>query len=283
MADIVNMAQKDLNLAIFAGIGPGVRRVEDIHESYANALKCLDYGMILKRQRVIAYYDIEANGPENFENINFEYQIVENLIKTNKKDELEKYIDKIFNDMRLIENISIENIRNFIIQMAVYIITIIGGMSENTESIINKIDFRYAHITNIRSLREFELWIKDFCGNAVKLLNDNKNYVVSNMVKNTIDYINRYYFKQLSLKLIANEIYINPSYLGQIFKKEVGESFTDYVNKYRVKKAKDLLDNTDMKIYEVAEKVGFTDARYFSKIFKKITRINPSDIKRAGI
>lgn len=101
----------------------------------------------------------------------------------------------------------------------------------------------------------------------------------SNAVDRTLAYIVAHYHEALTLKQVAYVCDINTSYLGQIFKKETGESFTNYVNKYRIKKAKELLSHSSLRVYEIAEKVGFTDYHYFLRIFKKITGIIPTETR----
>lgn len=99
------------------------------------------------------------------------------------------------------------------------------------------------------------------------------------VVDRTADYVNQHYHEALSLKQIACVCNINTSYLGQVFKKTTNESFTDYVNRIRVEKAKELLAGTNLKVYEVSRRVGFTDYHYFLKIFKKVTGIVPTDTR----
>ncbi len=102
------------------------------------------------------------------------------------------------------------------------------------------------------------------------------------VVDRALAYVAENYRDALSLKQLAGILDINTSYLGQIFKKTTGESFTGYVNRYRVHQAKELLSHTALKVYEVAQEVGFTDYHYFLIIFKKITGINPTDIRSQG-
>jgi len=101
----------------------------------------------------------------------------------------------------------------------------------------------------------------------------------NNAVDRTLVYIAAHYHEALSLKQVANICDINTSYLGQIFKKATGDSFTNHVNRYRIEKAKNLLSHSNLKVYEVAEKVGFTDYHYFLKIYKKITGIIPTETR----
>lgn len=99
------------------------------------------------------------------------------------------------------------------------------------------------------------------------------------LVSRTVDYVSMHYHEALSLKQIACDCGINTSYLGQVFRKATGDSFTNYVNGYRIRKAKELLAGTTLKVYEVSERVGFTDYHYFLKIFKKVTGGVPTDTR----
>ena len=98
-------------------------------------------------------------------------------------------------------------------------------------------------------------------------------------VERTLTYTAAHNHEALSLKQVASVCEINTSYLGQIFKKATGDSFTNYVNRYRIEKAKQLLANSGLKVYEVAEKVGFTDYHYFLKIYKKVTGNLPTETR----
>ncbi len=85
--------------------------------------------------------------------------------------------------------------------------------------------------------------------------------------------------EDLTLKLLAEEVYLNPTYLGRIFKQETGESFSSYLINLRIEKAKELLRNPALKIYEVCEQVGYNDPAHFTHVFKKSVGITPQEYK----
>lgn len=89
-------------------------------------------------------------------------------------------------------------------------------------------------------------------------------------------YIDQHYANQISLKSIAAQFYINPVYLGQLFKKNYDLYFNDYLLQLRIFEAKKLLRQTDMRIYEVAEKVGFNHSEYFVAQFEKMEKLSPT-------
>jgi two-component system response regulator YesN len=101
----------------------------------------------------------------------------------------------------------------------------------------------------------------------------------SPLITKALGYIADNYSDNLSLEHIAGQLAVNKSHLSRTFKKETGVLLTDYVTRFRVEKAKELLAFTDLLAYEVAEEVGFADPGYFSKLFKKVTGVAPKDYK----
>jgi len=90
-------------------------------------------------------------------------------------------------------------------------------------------------------------------------------------------YIHKNYHSDISLTAVAKEVGVNSSYLSRIFVKEVGCSFMDYLTKVRLEAALEYMKNSNLKIYEVAEKVGYSNAEHFSRIFKKVFGKSPKE------
>ena len=101
----------------------------------------------------------------------------------------------------------------------------------------------------------------------------------SPVIQQIISYVNENYYEEVSLKTLARKYNINTSYLGQVFTKEVGCSFSEYLNKTKNMKAKDLILNTNMKINDIAKKVGYLDTSYFYRKFKKYYGVCPSTLR----
>ncbi|WP_270167297.1 response regulator transcription factor [Paenibacillus sp. SYP-B4298] len=94
-----------------------------------------------------------------------------------------------------------------------------------------------------------------------------------------IDYINCHIERNFSLKDIADHLYISESYLSKLFKSKTSYTFLEYCTHHRLKKAADLLTDPAIKVYEVAERVGYPDSRYFSTLFKKWTGLTPTEFR----
>lgn len=83
----------------------------------------------------------------------------------------------------------------------------------------------------------------------------------------------------LRQKTIANNLYLSSSYLSTVFSAHTGKRFVDYLTAVRMKRASWLLCNTDLKITEIAERLDYKDIGYFSRIFKKIYMLSPSEYR----
>lgn len=106
---------------------------------------------------------------------------------------------------------------------------------------------------------------------------------VSQEVEKAVFYIHQHYDKDISLKEISEYVQLSPNYLSLLFKKSMGRNLTEYLTDYRMEKAKDLLLNTTLKTYEIAENVGVADSAYFSRIFKKMAGISPLEFRKKKV
>ena len=93
-------------------------------------------------------------------------------------------------------------------------------------------------------------------------------------------YLQEHMAEELSLSVLAEQFYLNPQYISQLFKNEIGVGFLTYLTNIRMEKAKKLLLSTSYSIAEVAEQSGYGDYRVFTKVFKKTEGITPSQYRR---
>ncbi len=130
-------------------------------------------------------------------------------------------------------------------------------------------------------------------GNELKFLHFVEEYadylkqLRQNTAKGTINQIEaeieNNYAKNLSLKSLGEKYYINSAYLGQIFKKNYGCNFKDYLNNVRIRKAAEIMLRTNKKIYEIAEDVGYRNIEYFINKFEDIYGMTPSRFRKRNL
>ncbi len=101
-----------------------------------------------------------------------------------------------------------------------------------------------------------------------------------NTIEKIIEFVEKFYYKDLNLKVIADLFNYNRSYLGKKFKKQTGNYFHHYLDIVRMEKAKYFLVEEDLKVYEVSEKVGYSNNDYFYKKFKKYVGVSPKEFQK---
>ncbi len=94
-----------------------------------------------------------------------------------------------------------------------------------------------------------------------------------------VSYISDNVSDELSLKRVAQHVHLNPDYFSRLFKKETGQNFVNFVEFVKMERAAKLLRETDMKVYEVAQELGYSNVSYFSALFKKQYGVNPFSYK----
>ncbi|MBC6315794.1 response regulator transcription factor [Listeria grandensis] len=102
----------------------------------------------------------------------------------------------------------------------------------------------------------------------------------SPIIQKIISYVTEHFTEGMSLKTLGAKFHINAVYLGQLFQKEVGSHFTDYLNQYRVNHAKEVLMTTKQPVTAIAEESGYTDMAYFYRQFKKYTGYTPNGFRK---
>lgn len=141
---------------------------------------------------------------------------------------------------------------------------VVDGDSENISTIIMR-------------LRQV---VKDYAERTRSYLNIQMNHVIQRVIR----IIHEKYATNIKLGEIAEVLGVNPSYLSTLFKQETGVSFSDYLSRYRIERAKLFLKEANLKIYEVAQRVGYTDGRHFSQLFRRSQGLTPLEYRnRNGI
>ena len=124
---------------------------------------------------------------------------------------------------------------------------------------------------NVSWLKELGRWISS---TMETLEGGSKTEQLVNAAKK---YVQKNYKEKLTLAMISGDIGISQGYLSSVFKKTTGSNLNDYVNHVKIEKAKDLLGMHEYMMYEISDMLGFENPYYFSKVFKRITGMTPSD------
>jgi len=230
------------------------------------------------------YEEIKKNNSSNDElNRSACSTIDENeiLLQLHKKEkEIKLYFQNLIAILRYESKDSIPLMRSKMIELLAILSRVmerVGISSIYSADMINKYTNSLLESNSIEGLSAIML---EAIGEYLKLMHETSNQPLNPNVNSMMQYIQKNYMNKLSLETIAEAVCLSPSYAGKIFKKDTGMPIMTYVLKTRIEKAKDFLMNPHYQIEEIANNVGFSDASYFTKVFKKFEGITPTQFRK---
>ena len=131
----------------------------------------------------------------------------------------------------------------------------------------------------IGSFSALKRYILNLCRETVQVLNSTEGAKYNLIIQKSMQYIAKHYMDEIRISQIVAELYITPNHFSQVFKSQTGMNFSDYLNQFRIDMAKELLKNLDLKIYQVSEKSGYQNYKYFNLVFKKYTGYSPKEYR----
>ena len=134
-------------------------------------------------------------------------------------------------------------------------------------------------ILSINDSYSIKSWLFKVLDAVFERIIDNKIISQNGELKLVLNYIEKNYFKKITLEEVAEYINFSPFYLSRLFKKEMGINFIDYVTELKMEKARELLSDTDIPIINIALELSYNEPNYFSRVFRKSAGVTPSQYR----
>lgn len=216
----------------------------------------------------------------HFEDVQFDERYLEKLLIAGDLTGAKKYIDDLFIEKFDPKETASDSIYRLSIKMALYITKLsdeykIKREANDTKDLTDLV----LELLEVDDVEKIKTILMDEMVNIAEKL-DSKNIRYSPIIVSILDELEKDSGADVNLKTLAAKHNMNCSYLGQLFLKEVGMHFVQYINVLRNNKAKNLLLLTDKTINDIAEEVGYANVSYFHTKFKEQFGISPASIRR---
>ena len=156
-------------------------------------------------------------------------------------------------------------------------ISLLQNGEETVSELFSESPDNYRTLYKMTTVEQIINWLTYFRDGLCEHFNEHRKEVRKPIVSQVRNYIKEHVTEHLSLNEVAAVFGISPNYLSQLFKKYNDVGYNDFVTQCKIDEAKRLLGNSDYKVYEVAEMLGFESAFYFSKVFKKVVGVPPTE------
>jgi YesN/AraC family two-component response regulator len=268
---------------ICAGISDVYYSLDGLKEGYKESYSILEfllfneiYEILQKSEIDSKYYNYISSFNDNF----IEEDKIIKMLFIGNTNKLEKYLNQVIR--KIFSNNKVYNTYEFKSRIKKMMIIVEKKLTQNDidmRSIFNRSIECIFEIERINSYKQLLNWVKNMLLTISNYIEEKKNQYPK-PIQEAVKYIDSNYNKDISMKLIADIVFLNPSYFSELFKETIGIPFSDYITQLRIDKAKELLSTTHFTNYQIAEKVGFKNATYFNVVFKKIEGVTPKNYRK---
>ncbi len=270
-------AEMALTVVLTVGIGQQVEDLAGLSVSYQSAIDALSQQVLLGKGRIYDAADYAYSPPP----LTLPFGLIDDLLTAIKIEDaaaVQRALDELFSEIKARNSPDLNAMRLILAE-------VIGGaqkllmeadcldaqrMSQLYQALYTHDTMESLHILLAGALAEMKKALDDKRKSTSAALIDRACHVAAQM----------YTDADLSLRSVAEQVYVTPSYLSTLFKRELGTSFVEYITKLRMEKAKELLSTGEHKTYEVAALIGYSDPQYFSSRFKRYTGETPTTFRK---
>lgn len=274
MLCLANHCERNFELTFSIAITKEYSELQDLPRAYKEAKKVLDYKFVFKQKRVISLKDLdEIQSKKYYYPIDIEAKLITKTLNANEIG-VKRILDEIFDESNT-AGIDKKHLKEFSGLLYNSLGRILIQLKEINLDIDTKIFNceEILRVNDLNALREkFEEKILDIC-KITKEKDDNDNSDIKNKLEK---YLEDNYQIDISLDNLADYLGHSFKYTSILFKKVMGDNFKNYLNIYRIEKAKEIMNkDKDMKIKDLAEKVGYNSSNTFIRIFRKYEGVSP--------
>ncbi|HHW00347.1 MAG TPA: response regulator [Clostridiaceae bacterium] len=259
-------------------VGTGSMQIgfRGIRKSYLDALAALQNKFILGCDRVIEYNSLNLFGlRKGLYPAAINEDILLNL-RLGNFNNVETKLKEVLSYLKS-QKVTVEYAYAAFMGLISLLLSYMTECGYDIQSIFGKNFSPFYEIKNKDSINEAYNWVVNLFKKALKNSTNNKITRTRKIAEAAKNYIDTHYPDQdLNINKVASNVYVNPSYLRAIYKKEFGITINEYIVNVRMNKAREHLKAGNLKMSEIAELTGFSDASYFSKCFKKHFGVSPS-------
>lgn len=252
--------------------------IKQLKVGYEQASQAHKYRFLFPRKQVLLYDDVKRK-PKNPQLPVATINKISNMLGTERERELK---------LTLLELFDFDEIASFDIT---YMESLSELMNANVfDSFFNKLGnesieiFRlYNYVGDLYHFQDFHDYyyaVEDLIMRLHEYVKQIKSvYSEQKYMEKAIQYIEENYYKDLNLAVVSNYVSLNYSYFSHSFKEYTGHNFVDYLKKVRIREAKKLLVNTDHKVFEISDMVGYKNPKQFARVFRELEGISPKEYR----
>lgn len=274
-----NVWSNFMNLPVSAGISSLSHTGEAFIDCFAEAGQQLDLHYLKGRGTVCFPWDLEQLPRKQVEKAQKAYGKLVNALQAGDELAVEEEKQTLFYQIR---TMNLEEGRKECLAVILLTALVLRDVQHNIWSVIQADVNYYQKLGRLLDIRSLEIWMNNY----LRWILDYQCHAVDSrqadtMIRAKRFILDNYSNPELTLGSVAGYVGLNEKYFSSRFTREMGSTFINYLTEVRIRKAKELMDKTDLKMYEISQQVGYNNVEHFTRVFKKVCQISPSAYKKS--
>ena len=275
------LVKQCINVTVTIALGGVCQSLDGVGVSYREARAAMQNRHFIGKDSIFSFFDIGVSGHEgNLQMSDLELELLRK-IKLGFPQEALAVVNKIEKELLQHKGLSLANVRLMSVQL---LISLFKGAKEwaGEWEKANQANLQLYHIqiSGMQTIKEIMNLIRKTVSSLTDHIQVKRDSSKCVAIEQAVKYIEENFTKQgLSLHEVAKHIHMNPVYMSALFKQEKNITFSEFLLQARMNRAMELLRRQNMRTYEVAENVGYSNPEYFSVCFKKYVGVSPLEFK----
>jgi len=273
-----NVWKNYMNLPVSAGISKKGRTAADFFNCLADAGMQLELHHLKGMETVCYPWEPGQVSAQRIKQAKVRYERLFQGLKTIDEWLVEEGRTSL---LQRLQGLSLQDSREECLAVIFLIVKTVQELYHNSWPIFQENVNYYEKIQRLEDCRSLEIWMSNY----IRWILDDQTHLFDHrqadlMIRAKRFIADNYSNPELTLGNVAGYAGLNEKYFSSRFTREAGSTFSNYLTEVRIRKAKELMDKTDFKIYEVSQQVGYNNVEHFNRVFKKVTQLSPGAYKR---
>ncbi|SCH00371.1 Uncharacterized HTH-type transcriptional regulator ypdC [uncultured Ruminococcus sp.] len=275
---LAEYSKQALDTSIIVGIGHSVKEISSLQISFQQAQEVVEQNYVYGSDQIVFYRQVEKNTPVSYLNPLSYEKTLSAAMKNDNREEIVQILEDMYHMVEQ-SHYNIRMIRQFYIGI-MNMVFLLGHEGEDGESLSASFYEITGNIYCASQLQEIHQFVLELCCKTAHRFEQQRNIKSRKLAQNIAEYLQTHFSMDLSLDQIAEEFSYTSPYINKILKIYSNTTFYDMLTEIRMKNAKQMLEDTNMQIYQISEAVGYNNTQSFIRMFKKTVGMTPGKYRQ---
>jgi len=279
VAESVKSRIEEMNITVTIGISSTCDELNGLSILHEEARNALQYKLFNMKGQIINIDYLQFSNAKTEIDLKMLDNKVVKCLRLGSVEKVHELMNELFDSILPSKNISGNYIQNVCISIMCSAMRFLNEINCTFDDVLGDGVLVWNKLLKFETIDDVKQWMTNIFAAIIETVNLKKKSKNQMIVDKIIEIMNEKYSEDLTTKELSKVIFISPNYIGAIFKEETGIGILTFLTRLRMEKAEEMLKDPNMKVYEIAQKVGYNNTPYFSTIFRDYTGMTPSEYR----